>query len=411
MAYNYIVNQGVIVPDTSTTLAEVQGEYLDALGQDLDLAPSTPQGQMITAEVAARNGVINNNALLANQLNPNESTGVFLRSVGSLMGISDTPVSRSVALNVAVTGTPGLSLPAGSEAVNAQGAIFLSISTVTFVDDGTGVGRAVVTFQARDPGAVQAPAGTLVPKSAVPGWSGMNNPTDAVLGSVAMTDYEYRIYRQAALSNQSQNSTNAAKSKVSMLPGITSVVVRDNDDSAQQTIDGVVMPPNSLWVCVNDDGGIGPDIAMTLLGCKAPGCKWTPGVPSGSFGTPEMYSVTDPITGQAYSVTFVRSVPKTVYVKMTVKNNASAADMATAAVDAILTYAKGKMEDNPGLVIGQDVSPFELSGAVVAQIPGSQVEDCQVSFDGVAWQYTPLVIHTWERANLPESNIQITVQN
>lgn len=409
MAYQYIVNQGVIVPDTSTTLAEVQSEYLDALGQDLDLAPSTPQGQMITAEVEARNGVINNNAQLANQTNPAQSTGIFLRSVGGLMGISDTPISRSIANAVVVTGNPGLVLQAGAEAVNAQGAVFLSISTVTLVDDGTGTGKATVNFQARDAGAIAAPAGTLVPKSIIPGWSGMNNPTDAVLGSVAMTDFEFRIYRQAALANQSQNSTNAAKSKTSMLPGITSVVVRENDQSTQQTVDGVVMPANSMWVCVNDDGGIGPDIAMTLLGCKAPGCKWTPGVPSGSFGTAETYAVVDPVTGQSYNVTFVRSVPRTVSVKMTVKNNVSAADMSTAAVDAIIKYANGEMENNPGLVIGQDVSPFELSGAVVAQISGSQVEDCQVSFDGVTYQYQPLVIATWERAHLPEANIHITV--
>ena len=60
--YEYLVPQGIIVPDTSATLAEVQDEWQAALGADLIVTPDTPQGVMINAEALARNNVINNNA-------------------------------------------------------------------------------------------------------------------------------------------------------------------------------------------------------------------------------------------------------------------------------------------------------------------------------------------------------------
>lgn len=411
MAYDYITSTGTIVPDTSTTLEEVQQEYLDALGQDLDLSPSTPQGQLITVETAARTGVINNNALLANQLNPNQSTGVFLRSIGALMGISDTPTSRSIAVDCVLHGTIGVQIPAGTRAINPQGAVFLSINPVALVDDGTGTGAATVSFQASAPGPIAAPAGSLEPADPISGWASMTQPFDAVLGSVSMTDYQFMLYRQNALANQSQNSTNAAKSKVSMLPGVTSVAVRDNDEDTTQTVDGVVMPPNSMWVCVNDDGGVSSDIAMTLLGCKAPGCKWTPGATPGSFGTVVTQTEVDPVTGQSYTVTFVRSVPVPAFVQITVSNGTSSADLQTAVVDAILAYATGQMPNNAGLIMGQDVSPFELSGAVVQQIPGCYVSNCQVSLDGTTWTTTPLAIALWQRATIAEGNITVNVVN
>lgn len=409
MAYQYILNTGVIVPDTSTTLAQVQGEYQAALGNDLDLTPNTPQGQLITAEVTARNNVIRNNAAMANQLNPTQSAGTFLRSIGALMGIADTPNSRSVATGVTLNGSVGLTIPGGSRATNQQGAIFVLISTVVLTDNGSGQGVGTGTFQAVDIGPILAPAGTLSPADVIVGWSGMNNPTDAVPGGAQMSDYQYFLFRQDALSNQSQNSVDSAQSKLIMLPGVTSIVVRDNSSSTAQTIDGVAMPPNSLWVCVNDDGGVGPDIAQTLLGCKAPGCAWT--VSTNSAGAPESYSVTDPLSGQTYAVSFVRSIPVTVFVKITVSNNNSAADLTTAVVDAVSAYASGSLQNNAGLIQGQDVSPFEISGAVVSQVPGCYVSDCQVSLDGSTYVRTPLTMNLWQRANLPNGNILVTVSN
>lgn len=67
--YNFIVETGVIVPDTSDQLAQVP-EYRTAFGDDLDVSPETPQGVLIAAETESRDSVARNNAALANQINP-----------------------------------------------------------------------------------------------------------------------------------------------------------------------------------------------------------------------------------------------------------------------------------------------------------------------------------------------------
>lgn len=404
MAYTYITDSGTIVPDTSVTLAQVQKEYRDALGQDLNLDPNTPQGQLITAETMARNDVLRNNAALANQLNPNQATGVHLRSIGALMGLDDTPIARSVCLNCIITGAPNTLFPAGSRATNADGAFFLSMTDILLDSNGTGT----VNFQCSDPGAIEVPVDSLTPAQPVPGWSRVVNPTAAIIGSTRMTNYQFRVFRQNALANQSQNAARSIKSKLSMLAGIRSVLVRENDEPTAQLIDGVQMEPNSVWICVNDDGGIASEIASTLIECKPPGCKLTLSL-NGS-GTPVTTDYLDPVTGQLYTLRYTRSLPTPVFLRITVRNSANMSDLVTSVANAVLAYAAGETDNEAGLVVGADVSPFTISGAVVSQIPGTTVPLCEVSTDGVNWQTTQIDIKAWERAVLPRGNIEIIVE-
>ena len=79
----YVTNTGVIVPDTADVKTQVQNEFKEALGQDLSLEDSTPQGRLIDAETIARKAVLTNNAQIANQLNPNTASGVYLDAIPS----------------------------------------------------------------------------------------------------------------------------------------------------------------------------------------------------------------------------------------------------------------------------------------------------------------------------------------
>lgn len=405
MAYTYQLSTGVIIPDTSVTLTEVQTEYQDSLGQDLNLNPNTPQGLLMTGEATARSNVIRNNSAMANQLNPNQATGVFLRSIGGLMGINDSVTQRSIALDCTVTAQPNTLFPSGALAVNQQGALFAAIDNIML----DGAGHGTVTFQAVDAGPIAAPAGTLTPFSAVIGWSTVNNPTDAILGSQAMTDYQFRIYRQDALSRQSQNCVASIQSKLVQLAGVSSVVVRDNDDSVQATIDGILMPPNSIWVCVNDNGGIATEIVTTLLQCKPPGAKWTPSL--NASGTPQTATVTHPTTGQAYTITFVRSIPVPVFTRAYVSSKGTVVDLQTACVDVILNWATGGEDKEAGLTVGTDFSPFEVAGAINVELPGTYVRLVQVSTDGATWTTSAIDIALWQRATLPRGNITVIVES
>ena len=76
--YIYIVQSGVILPDTAVVLGQVQAEYKLVFSANLNVAPTTPQGMLINLETLGRVAVLANNAQLANQINPNEAGGVFL---------------------------------------------------------------------------------------------------------------------------------------------------------------------------------------------------------------------------------------------------------------------------------------------------------------------------------------------
>lgn len=405
MAQTYITDRGIISPDTSEVQSEVQGEFRTALGQDLNLAHSTPQGQLISAEVTARSNVIRACALLANQINPTQSDGVFLRSIGELMGIDDTKAVRSVVLDCVVTGAPNSLFPNGSIATNVQGAQFVSINDIMLDEDG----RGVVTFQAVSAGAIPVGVNGLTPAQPVAGWSNVENLNVAIEGTARLTDYQYRIYRLDALAAQSVNQTRSIVSRLRQLPGVRSVLVRENDEAYVRVIDGVAMEKNSVWVCVNDDGGVSEQIAATLLECKAPGCKWS--VSTNGAGNPVTVNQVDPVSGQTYPIKFTRSLPKAVWVRAFVSSNNSMSNLSTASTDAILAYANGEVDNQPGFVVGAQLSPAQIAGALFTQIPGIYVRQVEVSFDGSSWSQTALEVKAWERPTLPRGNILITVES
>jgi uncharacterized phage protein gp47/JayE len=97
----YLTSTGVIVPDTSNILSDVQSEYQAVFGADLIVTPDTPQGVLCTAEALARTEVVENNTALVNQINPNIAGGVFLDAIMALTGIQRTPATQTLLTNSA----------------------------------------------------------------------------------------------------------------------------------------------------------------------------------------------------------------------------------------------------------------------------------------------------------------------
>jgi len=146
--YQYINDQGIIVPDTSTTRNEVIQEFRDVFGQDLVVDPSTPQGQLITRITELRDAVARNNADVANQINPALSSGRFLDALVGLSGASRKPATKSIISQVTIGGTPGTLIPAGSMASTNSGQVFELAQSITIPSGGT----VDAAFIARDTG-------------------------------------------------------------------------------------------------------------------------------------------------------------------------------------------------------------------------------------------------------------------
>lgn len=394
--YEYITTSGVIVPNTATLQTDVEDEFQNALGADLSVDAETPQGVVITAEVLARAEVVNNNAALANQNNPNIAGGVFLESLCALTGLDVPPATFSVvpATGILLTGQPGFIIPVGSQARTAAGDIFQSTSDVTLSPSGA----ASVSFQALVAGPVPCASGALTTiVTEVLGWETITNVADAVPGSAVLSDDAVRNLRNQTLALQGSSLAEAITSGVAATPGVRSQKFRENKTGADATIDGIFLLKNSVWSCV--DGGLDTDVAAALLNTKSGGCNWNGGT---------TVNVTEPASGQIYAVKFDRPTPVQVFARATVRVPGSTVTPAAAIKQAILDYAAGLVPNQAGFVVGGSVSPFELAAAVTAEIPGAYVQKMEVKSSG-SFQTTEIALALNEIATIVAADITVVL--
>ena len=389
--YQYIDTTGVIVPDTEDTLGVVDAEYKEVFGNDLITTPDTPQGVLISAETAARNAVIENNAALANQINPNIAGGVFLDAIMALTGIQRQPQTPSRIPSVALTGVAGSILPQGVQARSVNGDLFQSVAAVTL--DGTGNG--VVDFIAVEYGPIPCPAHDLTQiVTGILGWETVDNPTAATLGTTTQSDQVARAYRQNTMAFQGVALAEAITSALYATTGVKSLQFRENVAHTTQTIDGISMVSHSIYVCV--DGGTDLDVASALLENKSSGAAWN--------GDTEV-DVVEPASGQTYAVKFDRPTTVGILVRVTIKNGTE-----PNVVQAILDYANGLIDGQPGFTVGSPVSPFELSGAINREFPAIYVQKVEISLtDPIDFTTDEIPIAINEVAHTQESYITVII--
>ena len=203
--YQYLNNTGVVLADTADILAAVQGEFQTAVGADLIVTSDTPQGVLIAQETQSRQNVANNNAAIANQINPSQAGGTFLDAICAFLGLQRPAATYTSVTGVTLTGKSGTNIPAGVQATTAAGDIFQSTGAVQIPSGGS----VTANFQALFPGPVPCAASTLTaisPSTAVLGWETITNPVAGVLGQLQMTDAQLRQLRLNALASNSVNT-------------------------------------------------------------------------------------------------------------------------------------------------------------------------------------------------------------
>jgi uncharacterized phage protein gp47/JayE len=372
--YSYINKTGVIVPDTGSILTDVQNEYKAAFGDDISIDPSTPQGVLINAEALARSNVVNNNAALANQLNPNIAGGVFLAAILALTGAEKNPALHTT-VSVLLTGVSGTFVDAGSQVRDTvNNAIFESLTSV-FLSGG--LGGSVVPFRAILPGPLVIAPGTVTEiVTAILGWETASNEAAGTPGTLEQSDASARALRKVTLASQGSSLPEAIVSAVYAVEGVTSLAFKENYTGSNVVIDAVTLLPHSIYLCVN--GGSDGDVAAAILSKKSGGCNY-----NGSTSV----DVYEPFSMQTYPVKFDRPTAVPFLVKATVSVNTSSVDPQVAVADAILQYAAGEISGETGLIVGNSVSCFELAGAVTALYPGIFIHNMQTATNLVSPVY------------------------
>lgn len=389
--YQYVNATGTIIPDTAAILSEVQTEYKTVFGTDLVVTPDTAQGVLITAEALSRDEVVNNNAALANQINPNIAGGVFLDAIMALTGMQRTPATQTVVSNVDLTGVAGTVIPQGTQAKTAAGDLFATVSLVTLDISG----EATVNFASVEYGAIPCAISALdTIVTNVLGWETVTNATAGVLGTSTQSDQAARALRVNTLAFQGVALPVAITSALYAVEGVTSLFFQENIDASTQTINDISMIGHSIYVCVN--GGADEDVAAALLENKSSGAAWNGDT---------TVSVVEPASGQTYAVKFDRPEVVGVLIRVTTSNG-----NATNIANAILDYAAGLLPGLDGFVVGADVSPFEISGAIMSVYPGYFISKVEVSIvSPIVYSTDTLEIAVNEIAYTQNSYITVVV--
>ncbi len=370
--YDYIESTGVITADANEIQTEVQNEYLNTFGADLNIDPSTPQGMLITIETLSRIAVADNNVALANQINPNVAGGVFLDALMQLLGLQRDPATHST-VSCTITGVVGTSIPAGAQISNSDGSVLFQIISLTVIPTGGSISN--VPFQSVLTGAIAAPANTLTTiVSNILGWETVTNPLAAIQGVATQSDTQARLLRQNALGAQGNSLAANVIAALYEIPGVSmaGVTFQENVSSISQTINDILMVPHSLYAVVGGTADL-ESIAGALTYSKSAGAAYNNGL-----GIPISYPFLNKYSNQIINVLFDLPSLVNITIQVTVHAFTTVQNVTTAVQNAILQYASGNLEGQPGFVVGAAVSPFQLAAAINILVPGLFVQEIQV---------------------------------
>lgn len=258
---------GITLPTDADILTGVQADMNTAFGGGLSTDLSSPQGQLAQSETAI---ISDKNAQIAdviNNVNPDLASGRWQDAIGRIYFLNRIPGAGTVVTCTCV-GAVGTVIPAGSQAMDANGYIYASTAATTIPSTGS----VTITFQNITLGAIACPAGTLTKIiTAIIGWDAVSNPADGVLGNdvESRADFEYR--RAQSVAANAQGSVASILGAVWGVANVVDCYVIDNPTGATVTVGATnySLPAHSLYV--GAVGGAASDIANAIWTKKSTG--------------------------------------------------------------------------------------------------------------------------------------------
>ena len=261
-----IVTPAGIEPTTLEQYVDRLGAaFRTALGDDLDLAAESPQGQILSALALRLVEVDEAIVAVGNGMSRQRAIGSQLDDLGSLLGVSRILEARST-VTVTLAGQAGTTIAAGTRARTTDGDVFETIFQVVIPT----VGSVTATMRAVEPGPVPAPAATLTSVvDLVAGWETVTNAAAASLGRLAETDEEYRTRYALVTARNTRGSLEAVHAALLEVEGVRAVGVAENDSATAVTRQTVVISAHGIYAVV--EGGADENVAAAIARTKSAG--------------------------------------------------------------------------------------------------------------------------------------------
>ena len=260
-----VTPEGIEPTSLQSYLDALGRAFRTALGEDLDLAPETPQGQIVGVLALTLTQVDEALVGVSNGQSVSRAIGVQVDDLGSLLGIERLPATRST-VTVTLVGQGGVSIPAGARARTVLGEMFELIQEMTI----PGSGSVNAAMRAVEEGAIPAAAGALNQiVDLVAGWESVINQAAATQGRGIESDGEYRTRYGRVVARNARGSAEAIQAAVLSVEGVTDALIRENATAAEVTEQGKAIGAHSI--CVVAEGGTDANVAAAIARSKPTG--------------------------------------------------------------------------------------------------------------------------------------------
>lgn len=346
---------GFIMPTDAAILAGVQADISGAFGGNLNPALNTPQGQLASSEAALISNADQTFLYQSTQTDPAYAVGRWQDAIGRIYFLERNP-AQSTVLQVLCTGLQGVGIPVNALITDVSGNIYGCTQAGTI---GAG-GSVTLTFANLVPGPIAVPQPSQVSiYQSIPGWDAVQ-ATSGVVGTNVESRFAFEARRQASVAANSVGSLPSVRGAVLNVSGVLDAYVTENDNATPQTISGVTLNPNSLYVAVT--GGLAQSVGQAIWSKKAPGCSYTGTTTVTVQDTQSGYSPPYP----SYQVSFQTTTALQVLFAVQIKNTPQVPANAAAQIQNALVTAFGGGDGGPAAQIGSTLYASRYVAPVAA---------------------------------------------
>lgn len=350
---------------------------------DINLDPSTPQGQIITANVQQDLATI---SFCENMLN-----SFFFGGTGQNLDLWAWNVFRVVRkkgipslVNVTITGVPNTDIP--NDFLVTDGIYEYKIKEATKIGLN---GTISAPFECTEINTYIAPSNTInLFTTVVDGVETINNPNQGIPAILEETDsqlFQRCLYFGATATNSSFRSI---MSNVAQVQGVSKITGAENFTDDTINFKGLDLLRHSISICVL--GASDLDIANAIRNSRATGCNMN--------GTTEVDIVED---GATYTYKFYRPIEVELKVKVEVGIDInSPTNWETVVKDNVVAFIDG-------LNIADLVTQPNLSKHLYRNVTGFDIVDVKMSKLSEALGYNSISLNLNEMVVIDKLNIEV----
>lgn len=256
-------DNGLKISDTSSILEQVQNVFLQAF-PNLNIEPSTPQGQIITFITELFTKAQTDILEFANVI-LNGGTGIWLDAYcKTYYGIIRKTASKG-SVTALISGTIGTIIPAGFTAKSGD----YEFETISEYIIASG-GNVYAELFAKDDGDFSVNIDTLTTIiTPVTGVERITNPYESVAGSDIETDNELRLRAANSLTYRATSIFDGMLAQILQLAGVSKIAGKENNTKNSVSYKGIMLEPNSIAVVIK--GGDLQAIGKVILENKTVG--------------------------------------------------------------------------------------------------------------------------------------------